>query len=643
MRSELRSLGYLEDPFSRFFAGGLTGRHPAMRTHLRVGVGVGIALGLASALLTAPVLLASPGRVAPWLAVALLAFSFVVGVLIGVFAAGAMFLVYRLTRNVLDRAELVARSTSVAVFILAFVYLLSFWRRYGTAFAPQGGGVTRVLAALCVVVVAFFVSRLFYLASFAVLATIRGYEFAPRRSGARRAFASGVVLAAVAAYLGARAQPSDATPEFAEKGDAITVETPLASRVVLLALDGIDATNAAAAIAHGWMPNLARLAAEGYSAEVAAAAGDIPPAYWTTVTTGFESKRHRIDAYYKPRVAGMSPGLAADLEAPGILDTIVSLARVLGLAKEVPVSGSMSRLKRLADVAAEGGLQVASVNFWATYPASAFGGTTISDWAYLTLRPSVARGSAIDPECASPGQIERLKSFLYPDERVVEMVPSVGEAGLAHNFVTIYPILEDLFAESAALDLLAREKPAYQQICLKGLDVLRNKFFHRERAKDDVRLVAQSAILRGVYASLDDFIGRLREAAGKDAILVIVTCPGASGNSADAAGGSEDGESRGYVVLHGPAIRVARAAAPLPSHAIAPTLQFALGLPVSREQDGRATEEPFTAQALESASAGGANARSPRMVDSFGLKRWIDAPDGSSQEALRILEALGYL
>ncbi len=631
LRAELRGLGYLENPLSRFFAGGLVGKRPALRTHLRVGLAVGAAIGLAAALLTLPVLLASPRPVSPWVATAVLATTVVAAYLIGLLAAGSMFLIYRLTRRLIDRAELVARSAGVAAFVLAFVYLLSFWRRYGDALAPHalgagGSGGAAALGACVVVAIALGVAWLFYLASFAVLAAIPGYGFARRRSGARRAFAIGVALAMIAAFAGVRMRPGDVAPEFAEKGEPITVERPIAKRVVLVAIDGLDFDNARAAIAAGWMPNLSRAMTAGWSTAVAATASDIPPAFWTTVATGLESHRHRIDAYFEPRVLGLSQAMTNEFAPPGLVDAALVFARVLGLAEEVPVIGSMSRLKRIGDVASQAGLSVASVNFWATYPVSTFGGTTISERAFHLLAATKMRGVPFDPEAASATELEHLEKFLFEENEVAKRVPAVAKAGLGGNFRTIHPLLYDLFVESAALDVLARKAPDYLQVCLTGLDVLRYHYLVREPARTDVQFAAHAVVLEGAHRALDDFLGELASAAGPDAIVAIATCPGKSG---------EGTAARGMLVMTGGAIRSgARAEALLPER-IAPTLLAALGLPGSAEQDGRAEFAPFRDD------VGGP--RIERVLHAYGLKPELEIRDESSKEQLRYLNELGYL
>lgn len=630
LRDGLRSLGYLENPLSRFFAGGLIGRHPALRTHARVGLGVGCALGLASTLLTLPVLLASPGLVTPWFSTIVLLFAFASALLLGLFAAGSMFLVYRATRRVVDRAELVARSTAVATFLLAFLYLLSYWKRYGSVVTDRFGwddSTAAAIASIAIVTIALALARLFHLAAYAVLASVPGYAFKRRPSGARRALAAGVVLAAIAAFAGARMRPADAAPQFAENGDAIRLERPLAPRVILLAVDGLDLENARAVVARGWMPTLASWMASGFTAPVRAKAADIPPAYWTTVATGLETHRHRIDAYYQSRVLGLSQAFSSDLAPPGVFDTLISLSRVVGLTEEVPVTASTTRVMRVGDVAAAAGLKVASVNYWATYPAPAFAGTTISERAYLVLRAEASHDAPVDPSIAPESVVPSLRRFLFDESVASERVPRIREVGLEGNFATIHPLLYDLFVEAAALDVLEREAPQYLQIGLTGLDVLRYAYFTREPASNDVRRLAQVEVLRGVYGALDRFLAELRAAAGDEALIVLATCPGISANSS---------EAEGLLVAHGNAIARLEHSESLEPENIAPTLLLALGLPSSAEQDGRAVLRMFRSEALADPSS------AARMVRAFGLKPPIEVVDESSAEALRFLDQFGY-
>lgn len=631
LRAELRSLGYLENPLSRFFAGGLSGKRPALRTHLRVGMGVGGALGIASALLSLPISLSAPGDAPSGFALIVLVVAFATASLCGLLAAGAMFLLYRSTRRLVDRARLVARSTGVAVFLLAFFYLLSYWRRYGSALSETLGVAVVLrpaLAAAVIVAISLGLARLFHLAAYAVLASIRGYEFTAKKSGARRALLVGVALAVIAAYAAVGSRPGEGPREFAEVGDPIVAEPPLAKRVILVAVDGLDHAQARAVAAKGWMPTLARWMESGVVAAVDAPAADIPPAYWTTIATGLGTKRHRIDAYYQSRVLGLSQAFARDHAPPGIFDALLLLSRVLGLEEEVPVTASTSRVKRIGDVAAAAGRSAASVNFWATYPAPAFAGTTISERAYLVLRAEQSHGAPVDPAIAPEATWPTLRRFLFDESIAAERVPSIAQVGLEGNFATIHPLLYDLFVEAAALDVLTREAPDYLQVGLTGLDVLRYAYFVREPATTDVRLAAQTEVLRGVYGALDRFLAELRAAAGDDAIVALVTCPGISSRSR---------EARGLLVMTGPTIASEDLDSPLAPEDLAPTLLFAMGLPSSEEQDGRVETRIFSAAALAHPT------RATRMVRSFGQKPRIEFADESSAEALRFLEQFGYL
>lgn len=631
LRAELRALGYLENPLSRFFAGGLTGKRPALRTHLRVGVGVGSVLGIASALLSLPIVLSGTGDPPAWFAPIVLVSAFTIALLCGLLAAAGMFAVYRATRRVADRARLVANSTAVAVFLLSFLYLLSYWRRYGDLLCDAlaiGPGPRPVIAAAAIVVASIGAARLFHLASYAVLASIRGYEFTTPRSGARRALVVGVLIAGIAAYAGSRVGSADARPGFSETGEPIVRAAPLTDRVVLVAIDGLDDVQAREVAAKGWMPKLASWLGSGFQAPVRAPAADIPPAYWTTVATGLETRRHRIDAYYQSRILGLSQAFARDHAPPGVGDALLAGSRVLGLAEDVPLTASTSRVMRIGDVVAAAGLKAASVNYWATYPAPAFAGTTISERAYLVLRAEKAHGAAVDPAVAPAESLATLRRFLFDESVASDRVPRIKDAGLAGNFATIHPLLYDLFVEAAALELLERERPNYLQIGLTGLDVLRYAYFVRDPAASDVRLAARTEVLRGVYGALDRFLGEVRAAAGEDSVVALVTCPGIS---------ARRGDARGLIVMVGKGVAATRLDDAIAPEDVAPTLLFALGLPGSAEQDGRVERRMFDpAPATRSGPE-------PGVLRAYGLKPRVDVADESSADTLRFLAEFGYL
>lgn len=632
LRSALRDLGYLENPLTRFFAGGPGSRRPALATHLRVGVAVGLALGLLASLLSALVLLASPVPQSAALLGALVLFMFLAAAALGLIAALAMFILYRATRRIVDRAMLVAQCAQLAAFLLVFLYLAVFWRNYGPAPWGTVGPPTLAMhlaAALAITLVAWGTGKVFKVATFAVLARLPGFRFAGRRRGARRALLVGVLLlwVALAAALFSNAPAKHA--DFAEKGARIERVAPPFPQVVLLAIDGFDLDNAKDAMARGWMPHLAELASRGRTQPLATGVAAIPPAFWTTVATGLSVTRHRIDAYYRDRVVGLSQAVNDALEdsgRQGLLETVSLLARIAGFAEEVPITGSMSRFKRVADVAAEAGLATASINYWATYPADAFLGRTVSERAYIVLREAQRRGTAVDERIAHDADPD-LARFLHPESDLAAALPAIAEQGLTGNHATALPALYDLFVQDAALAALDREKLQYLQVGATGLDILRKSYLSAETLDSDARLVARARVLQGYFSFLDGFIGRLRERMDPGGLLVVAGYPGISAR----------GGAVGFLAFSGAGVAQGAADEAFAPEDLAPTLLYALGLPKSREQDGHVRTGWIVPDLLEKI------ADPTQEVSAFGLKKVSDDTDLSSAMQLRFLQENGYL
>jgi ABC-type thiamin/hydroxymethylpyrimidine transport system permease subunit len=638
VRAELKQLGYLENPLSRFFVGdGDLGRRPAWRTHLRVGLGVGVVLGLLVALLFSGVFAATrpfaqqqgdPGIVFLLFVV----LGMVVAFVLGVGASIAMYALFRWRHHAVDKAELAARSCGIAAFVLALAYFALFWRHYGPGIEQRlgwPGVVFQLAAAATSVLAAWWVAHVMRLSAYAVLATIPGFHVGVRVRGSRLAWGLGLLFALVAAGFvvqsGARVRPA----VFAAVGEPIAVEAPLVPRVVLLAIDGLDHANLSDAVANGWMPQLQGLAARGFERPLASGGDAIPPAFWTTVATGLSVERHRIDSYYRNRVLGLSQALDPSLEATGFLEIVGFVLRALDLTEEVPMLGSMSRVMRLSDVAARAGLPTTSVNFWATHPAADFKTTTWSERAFIELAAAKRHAPAQpDPAAFLPTQEMQHADALFDRlQAAVAYVPELEAAGLVGNQAVERPILYDAFVHAAALDQIARCAPAYAQVGLTGLDILRNELLRRNVARSDARLDARLRVLEGYYRFLDRFIGELARAAGDDAWVVLIAHPGISSGSAAA---------RGAIVVAGPHVGEPDGDVVAPE-SIAPTLAFALGLPGSREQDARADVSWFAADARGTLA--------PRVVAAFGLKSDEGAvdPDDSSQRFLEFLAQNGYI
>lgn len=634
LREELRELGYLENPLARFFAGAIAGKRPRFWTHVRIGIGVGVVLGGVVAVLGALVA-AAAGRSAAPLALAVFAGAgFASAALFGLLASGVLFLVFRWTRGLVDKAELAARSAGLCVFLLAFAYLLVFWRTYGPGIAARSGlpsVLVHALAALAIAAASALAGLVLRQAAFAVVALIPGYAVAPRRGarGALIAGALGLLLAAAGAVVALGARPAS---EFAEHGDAIARGEARARRIALVALDGLSFDNAVAALASGWMPELAAIAEAGFLRPLAPGTSAVPPAFWTTVATGLAADRHGIEAYWQDRVAGLSQVLAG-AEGTAPLDALAFLIRALGLGEDVAFSGSTLRVMRIADVAAAGGLAVASVNYWATYPAESSPGITVSERAYLDLRAArqASRAGAEvagDPRVVAPASLApRLLVGLEEADAVARAVPAVAAAGrLGHN-KTVRPILYDLFVQRAALEIARGERPDYLQVGLTGLDILRHALRSEAARETDVWLAADGAILADHHRFVDRFLGALRAAVGPDGMIVVATFPGIS---------AQDPAALGLVAVAGGGAGKGEDGRPMAAAALAPTLLHALGLPASREQDGRVDLGWFRDQGLASGAA------EPRMVAAFGLKPLRPTADPSSAEFLDWLSQLGY-
>ncbi len=648
LRAELKDLGYLENPLSRFFVGGLTGKRPAWRTHLRVGVGVGVALGGVLAFLLGLVSLAAPPF--PVLSlrdtVVLYAWFCVLGVLgalaLGLASGVILFLFFRFTRRFVDKVELAARAAFLAAFAAAFVYLILFWRHYGPPLAQRSGlpsAVVDPLAWLLALLLAMLAGRVMHAAALAVATSIPGFGVA-RRAGTSKRDRALIGLSLVLALLAPVVFRVSQThpPEFAEAGAKIERGPALARRVVFVALDGLTRENADEAMARGWMPELKTLAHSGVAFSLVNWRRSVPPAFWTTAVTGLSVERHGIDSFYRDKVVGLSQALDFDPGSPGLGRAAAFLLPALGLSEEVAVTGSMTRVKRVVDVAAEAGLRTASINFWSSWPSEPGRGADVSERAYLELRAAeqaaAKRGGAValqDARAFAPAELRpRLERALLDAHDLAPVFPEIAAVGLEGSLAVVRPALYDAFAQRTALDVLEHDDPEYLQVCLTGLDILRSAWKKDDSASDSWR-TRVTTVVEGYYRFLDRFLGDLRRAAGGDAIVVIASCGGIS----------SPGDEPGLLLVTTIGAGAGAGATGLDPvrepQSIAPTLLFALGLPASEEQDGEIDESWFAREMLEQRRA------TLRMVPAFGLRPQVEARDVRSSDYLDWLAQLGYL
>ena len=621
LRQRLRSLGYLEAGVDRFVLSGAahTGGPLAFaaRASARVGLLGGALLGPAGALglgARLPGLVSGP-RDAAVLSIYLAVFFFV-AVSAAAFAAGAI------AASVAPRADgrfaARARRLSSAAGILAAAclgYLTLWWRNANAGFG-WSAPVWTAFALLVAVTISLLLGHAVRIATLGVLATSAGPSAAippvtslswPLSIGIGLfAFAGAAVLLIISAPSASGAAPP-----------ALTVVST-GTRVRLIALDGFDMAS---------YLNSEQGASRFSSAMHGAAllhvqdTGD-PARAWTTVATGVPPERHGVRGIQARRVAGVRGILSRG--SGDMAELLGAATDVLRLTRPGLTSREERRVKTFWEAASAAGLRTAVVNWWATWPAAG-SAIVVSDRAMVRLE----RGGALDAEIAPASLYEDLRRA-WPairqraEKTAAEAFPYVRDARMraalqrsAALDVTVLEILRALPGPPRDLDV----------VYLPGLDIAQHALLASDAPGSPAAsaLTARIAAIGAYYEFLQQLVEPLL-AEGGDVMTIVLTQPGRVATPTD-----------GHLAALGspgqPAPRATGSALD-----VAPTLLYALGMPLSRELPGAPLQDLFTSPFVQRHAA--------RYVSTYGAPaNGPAAREGKplDQEMIDRLRSLGYV
>jgi hypothetical protein len=405
---------------------------------------------------------------------------------------------------------------------------------------------------------------------------------------------AGLLIAAgvgAASLLGPREAP---VPDFAV--------VPTRLRVRVFGVDGLDRAMVEQQRARGELPNLSRLIEGGASWTLDAEPEAVPAIVWTTYATGRGPETHGIRAAGAVRLAGMS----TPVSPPGRLaEGLQAAADLLKITRTQPPTAPLRGAKAFWSVAAEKGLGIGVVNWWATWPAEQVDGFLVSDRAFFKLE----RGGAPDREVYPPEAFETLARI---------------HAGLEGDRAERI----DRFQLEAARALRGAAPPDLEAVYLAGLDIETLQQLGQEAAGDLAGLDQRLERVRAHYRFLDARLGELIAAAGDTDVLVLVGDPGRFARRALR-------PPEGLLVLSGPVVEPGLYGT-ASGRDLAPTILHLCGLPVSRELEGRVLAAALTSSFQE---------RHPlRWVPSYGRgARERAAPSNFDPQLVEELKALGYI
>lgn len=408
------------------------------------------------------------------------------------------------------------------------------------------------------------------------------------------------------------------------------------SKVIVLALDGMEPTAIDLLMSEGHMPNFARMRQEGAYGKLISSKPILSPIIWTTIATGRNPADHRIGHF-------------------------VAINEKTG--EQLPVTSQMRGVKALWNVFSEADKKVGVVGWWATWPAETVNGAMVSDhtcyhflfdggaagagdWTGITYPADLHESLA--PMIRRPAGIshEEISRFVQVEANEPAQ-PFRFEDDLAH-FKWAYATAESYRA--IGRHLWQEQNPDLLMVYIEGTDSTSHLFGHLFRAEGLVGELAEQQRRYGdaveqMYLYADRLVGEFMELMDDDTTLIVLSdhgfqlgaLPDDPSKTRDLRRVSEKFHNlEGILYAYGKGVK-ARGRFDRPVLVdVAPTILAVAGLSPARDMPGRVLYEGFDIPQRE------------REVASYeGGKDAVAAAQGGDAAVdpaiLERLRALGYL
>jgi len=427
------------------------------------------------------------------------------------------------------------------------------------------------------------------------------------------------------------------------------------SKVLLVALDGLEWNLVIAMLAQGRLPNLARQIRSGTFGELETMHPSLSPAIWASVATGMRPKAHGIRGFIRSR----------------------------GGRQELFTSRDR-RTKALWNIATDHRLRSGVVGWWNTFPVEPLDGVMVAQSSTRPeagkdhdgiLKGSLHKGLAhqVEPEdlaervLATADEVDRgLDDSL---QRIFRRPVPSGDDAISRMWKeSRWSMRADLQYERVALDLLAAKEPFdLFLVYFGGTDVLAHRFWRWAYPKeyrhppDERDAAALGSIVTDYYEYMDGVVGRFVDAAPSDAVVVVMSDHGMVAANRkkvfepDAKGRKQRSGSHGrtpaFFTISGPGIRASGVSPEslrrpeIPEldtiFDVAPTILALLDLPVGRDMPGAVLTSAITEEFLE--------VHPVRKIATHTSAKWFrnrslpGAEVPRAEERLEQLRSLGYI
>jgi Tfp pilus assembly protein PilF len=410
-------------------------------------------------------------------------------------------------------------------------------------------------------------------------------------------------------------------------------------KILFVGVDGADWDIITPLVDQGRLPHFAEFMRQGATGPLLSVEPMLSPLLWTTIATGKLPEEHGILSFtaYDPKT---------------------------GL--KVPVSRTDRRVDAFWNILSDHDRTVDIVGWLATYPAESIRGVMVTDRVgYL------AYAGAGDPNSMAPGNVS-------PEARAAEVAAQVVPASATAygDFAKIVHVDESTFTQARARSfdpkdpvndmimlyastrsyfniarhLLRRDQPDFLGVYFELVDAAGHLFMHyappRPSNVDPALYERYKDAVTEAYVLQDKILGELMDLVGDDTVVILASDHGfrsgplrPQGSPEIWAGKAADWHRlQGVLGLCGPGIRKGYRIPNATILDVAPTLLALQGLPKAADMWGRVLVDAFEAPL--------AGQIDTTQVPTLGRQRDTAAAptdDATAQEALKKLEALGYI